>query len=39
MSDVRKRVNLEAWKKKARYEHMIGRNISAVWLQVEAENF
>ena len=39
MSDVRKRVNLDAWKKKARYELMIGRNISAVWLQVEAENF
>jgi len=39
MSDVRKRMNLDAWKKRARYDAMIGRNISAVWLQVEAENF
>ena len=38
-SDVRKKLDLAKWQQLARYEDMLGRNISKVWLEVEAENF
>ena len=38
-SDVRKKLDLPKWQKLARYEDMMGGNISHVWLEVEAENF
>jgi len=39
MSDVRKKLDLPRWQKLSRFEDMMGRNISAVWLQVEADSF
>lgn len=38
-ADVRKKLDLPKWQKLARYEDMMGGNISHVWLEVEAENF
>jgi cyclase len=38
-SDVRKKLDLPKWQKLARYDDMMGGNISQVWLEVEAENF
>lgn len=38
-SDVRKKLDLPTWQRLARYEDMMGGNISHVWLEVEAENF
>lgn len=39
MSDVRGKLNLAKWKKLSRYKEMMGRNISKVWIDVEADNF
>jgi len=39
MSDVRGKLDLAKWQKLSRYEDMMGRNISKVWLEVEADNF
>jgi len=38
-SDVRKKLDLAKWQKLSRFDEMMGRNISKVWLEVEAENF
>lgn len=38
-SDVRKKLDMARWEKLGRFEEMIGHNISAVWRQVEADNF
>lgn len=38
-ADVRKKLDLAMWQKLARYDDMMGRNISKVWLEVEADNF
>lgn len=38
-SDVRKKLDLPMWQKLARYEDMMGGNISHVWREVETENF
>lgn len=38
-SDVRKKLDLPRWQKLARYEEMMGGNISHTWLEVESENF
>jgi hypothetical protein len=37
--DVRKTLDLSKWKRLGRYEDMMGRNISRVWFQVEADNY
>ena len=38
-ADVRKKLDLAKWQQLAQYEDMMGRNISKVWLEVEANNF
>lgn len=38
-ADVRKKLDLAKWQQLARYEDLMGRNISKVWLEVEANNF
>lgn len=38
-SDVRKTIDIDKWKRMARFESMMGRNISKVWLEVEQANF
>jgi len=38
-SDVRKNLDLARWQQLSRFDDMMGRNISKVWLEVEAENF
>jgi len=38
-SDVRKKLDLARWQQLSRFDDMMGRNISKVWLEVEAENF
>jgi len=39
MSDVRNKLDLDKWQKLSRFNEMIGRNISKVWLEVEADSF
>jgi len=39
MSDVRGRLNMVKWEHLSRYKEMMGRNISKVWMDVEADNF
>jgi len=39
MSEVRQKLDLAQWQKLSRFEDMMGRNISKVWLEVEADNF
>jgi len=39
MSDVRGKLDLARWQNMSRFEDMMGRNISKVWLEVEADNF
>jgi len=39
MSDVRGKLDLARWQDMSRFEDMMGRNISKVWLEVEADNF
>ena len=39
MSDVRKKLDLARWQRLSRFEELMGRNISAVWIQVETDSF
>ena len=38
-SEVRQRLDIARWQKLGRFEDMMGHNISAVWRQVEDDNF
>ena len=39
MSDVRSKLDLAKWKKLSRFDDMMGRNISKVWMDVEQDEF
>ena len=39
MSQVREGLDIARWQQLSRFDDMMGRNISAVWLQVEADSF
>ncbi|KPK55557.1 MAG: hypothetical protein AMJ84_00990 [Acidithiobacillales bacterium SM23_46] len=39
MSDVRKKLDLARWQKLSRFEELMGRNISTVWLEIETDSF